>query len=239
MTRTYETLGKAITPRNIEHAVYSPQLEYAIFSSAENKSPAFIITSCPRSGTLYITRLLQALDIPTRHESVYGIKPQSADPSIGEVSWAAAAFLNTLPDTAPIIHLTRSPQDTISSAVAVWSRVPDNDATRLHTKVVDQFCPGLPHTDRVRRETAFYFKWHALIQDSATNKNYLRYRIEDIDTALPQILHFLSIKRTEDQIQRALATVPKNTNTIGEVYRLPLRFTEDQRRQAQRLGYQV
>lgn len=73
-----------------------------------------LVTGCGRSGTGFLARVLTVAGLEARHEGHSpAFKPHQhkwPDPWKGtEVSWLAAAHLDTLPENLPILHQVRNP----------------------------------------------------------------------------------------------------------------------------------
>lgn len=150
-----------------------------LFGSA----PEFVIAGTGRSGTVYISWLLDALGIPTRHEYFYGAEGYHKRIGIkGEVSWLAAPFLGEF--KGKILHQTRHPIKTINSFVSVLAV----DKSRMHNKYIrfiDQhFDMGDDLLDNAMR---FYIEWNAQI---AKHAGY-HFQIEKMEQALPEIFAYL------------------------------------------------
>jgi len=164
-----------------------------------------LITCYPRSGSRYTAKLLQAMGVDMPHEMIG---------EHGTVSWEFASDAEYKTECDLIIHQTRDPLKTISSAVFHLS--PMGFVFMFDTV-------GKPHgisndpkdwtfPDRVRIVMHTYYHWNKLIETKAM----YRYKVEDIETHIFYILDLIDpdwIGREYKQIDEY--GIPKNENTKG------------------------
>ncbi len=81
------------------------------------KNIEFVITGCGRSGTGYVSELLNSAGLKCGHESVFGIKGPGFNGNHyrADASWFSAPFLSDLPPDVKILHIVRNPAKVVSS----------------------------------------------------------------------------------------------------------------------------
>lgn len=162
--------------------------------------PFIVITGCPRSGTAYITVLLNALGVKIGHEAVR---------EDGIASWLLAARSNKGPygpgfsklGTRPlaVVHQVREPLATIASMTTLLG-----PSWKFAASHID--CAREPSL--VRMAMKLWVGWNALTEKIAEK----RYRIEEIDTVLPELLKFFN-RAPAGNLQAVLADIPRNVHT--------------------------
>ena len=81
----------------------------------------FVVTGTPRSGTSYMSSLLNALGYDCSHERCFDpwhitfAEERPDDRLWGDSSWLAVPYLGDLPDATKIVHVVRDPVDAINS----------------------------------------------------------------------------------------------------------------------------
>ncbi len=76
----------------------------------------FLVTGCGRSGTMYLSSVLNATGVPCGHEVAFTVfGPKDVAPKQNEASWYAVPFLARLSPTVKIVHLVRNPIDVVAS----------------------------------------------------------------------------------------------------------------------------
>ncbi len=152
------------------------------------------ITGCGRSGTKYITKVLNALGVKVKHEAMGkdGIVSgtMACKPEIGFQGppWPKEGF-----DT--ILHQVRDPLKVISS---------NTTARRKGLVWLEQYIPIKADMPPLERSAKYWYYWN-LIAENLTDR---RYRIED----LPQIIdEFCKWTGAKNNI-KALNEIPRNIN---------------------------
>ncbi|WP_280564869.1 hypothetical protein [Chromohalobacter sp. 48-RD10] len=81
------------------------------------KNIEFVITGCGRSGTTYVSELLQKAGIKCGHESVFEVTGPAKSESQyrADSSWFCAPFLIDLPQNVKVLHVVRNPAKVVSS----------------------------------------------------------------------------------------------------------------------------
>ena len=123
-----------------------------------------LVTGCPRSGTLYMARLLKLVGVPVRHEKWR--------PGCGIVDWGLMAGLHLVDyipdfDNAIVLHQVRNPISTIESMQTMRQ-------SSLR-KLCSHSGASLEDAPLVRLAKAWLF-WNAQIETFAD----ITYRVEDI-----------------------------------------------------------
>jgi hypothetical protein len=166
----------------------------------------FVIASTPRSGTAYITRILNELSIGCVHEQYFERYQQVyfVDDNRGCSSWLSVPFLHLLPKETKILHQVRDPVSTINSLID----------THNYRNCVGRNMPFLRSkfsatTDQPEAE--FWYDWHLRIDKYA----HFRYRLEDLP--LDDILEYLEVSRSRSEVDKAIRLVTTSFNSYGPV----------------------
>jgi hypothetical protein len=166
--------------------IYQPLLKVDdVICSMFGHDPDFVVSGTGRSGTVYISWLLNELGIPTRHEYFFGPHGYSKRIGVkGEVSWMAAPFLGNF--RGSILHQTRHPVKTINSFVSVKAV----DPSRMHNKYIrfisQHFEMG---EDLLEHAMRFYIDWNYQISQHAT----YHFQIEQVERCIPEIFAQLGV----------------------------------------------
>jgi hypothetical protein len=159
---------------------------------------------CGRSGTQYIAALLTELGVYCGHEAIYtprGVKRRFR--MRGDSSFLAVPYLAEFGGT--VLHQTREPLAVIASFVGrrFFSADPERDVflrfARRHVELSG---------DDLRDAMRWYSEWNERCEQYAT----MRYRVEDIDARLEEIVATIGVDVTGQQQLDALATVRRDIN---------------------------
>lgn len=193
------------------------------------------MTGPSRSGTKYAAKLWSQIGYRCGHEAVFNIfKVSDRAASVGEFpkfhdvdgdsSFLAAPLLGQLPEDTVIFHQVRDPLEVIRSHLGIGffadPIVPSVYLADNHTDFVDyvgRHCPEvLAERGEAGRCMRYWVCWNKLIENTAQRAGftYVRYRLEDVDTAVVRSL----VGRLNDDIddatvESALASVTKRTNS--------------------------
>ena len=154
------------------------------------------IIGCGHSGTFFASEVFQHLGIDVRHELV------------GEDGIAGWNYTHLLRHQFPefglaqdsvVLHQTRNPLDVISSVQAMlpetWIAVASRALARgQHWFPIDDSHPV--------RGMKYWLSWNYMAEDNAD----FRYRVEDMESALPTILEMLGVPNAP------MPDVPKTMN---------------------------
>jgi hypothetical protein len=167
--------------------------------------PLFVITGCPRSGTLFMGEALSRLGHRCGHEQVFN--PFVADTASsnnfsfgsaqGDVSWLAAPFLPRLPEGTILFHQLRDPLAVITSLIGqrflqtephpfmmVRYRLQHHRVrfgrpiTNPHfIRFAERHCPDVfSYTDEPTRCAHFWTEWTKLVAQAADLPNVSYHR---------------------------------------------------------------
>ena len=185
-----------------------------------------IITSTPRSGTKYISTLLNEVGCGTSHERYhrwYNHYLFSWKPRYTEVSWCAAGELDRLKayhSATPVLHQVRHPVDTINSLLftrqMLWNqnvnwRVNGDGWVRYKLDTFERLGWEMP-LEHVAATQEFWWRWHWWIDRWQS----FRYRIEDVDEETVNTIAAYLGRKPHD-VAKKLESIPKNKNSVGEV----------------------
>jgi len=227
----------------------------------------FLVTGCGRSGTTYIARFLCSLGCKCGHEKLFNpISTQGRLPlpwpdyMPGESSWLAVPYLEALPAGTLVLHQVRSPLGVIRSSVrnrffdrSQWDKTAIQDEQKyreyLHITFIEQHIRGIYTGTPVEKAMKYWLEWNRLAEraEKIPGLRYLRYRVEDIQERLGQILDLIGFRCDKAEVSEALARFPSNYNTRGPVEMdseiqwstLPEgTLKQELLQQAQRYGYQ-
>lgn len=159
-----------------------------------------LITGCGRSGTKYITKVLQESGIGVVHE--HGMGPQ------GCVSWLMAAEVDWAPwgplsknfSFKHIFHQVRDPIKVIQSVY--------NFQPLVGWKWICRVIPQILITDNnITKSAKYWYYWNLMTERKAE----WTYRVEDIDTVYQQIGKKLGFK-----FPNKVPNISRKTNTKGK-----------------------
>jgi hypothetical protein len=214
-----------------------------------DQPPRFVVTGCPRSGTLFTAKALARLGHTCGHEEIFTPETTSVPDfgdAQGDVSWLAAPFLSDLPTGTVVVHQLREPMATIRSIVGVRLFQTEPHALmqlryRLQhyhvrfarpilnprfVRFADLHCPGLFELpDEVSRTAAYWVRWHRLIESVKDRSDlvYERVRVEDLDDErLARLDRLLGGSSTPDLAAQVRAELGVNTHRARQVGALTL-----------------
>lgn len=175
-----------------------------------------LITGCARSGTLYASRVWQALGLDIPHE-----RPVPPDGQMGRdgiSSWLMAAN-DPRPPYGPsalnyqfdyVIHQVRDPLKVIASAAQFIIR-----ANRQGKKYIIDNCPRVnltlqqqnlePKQQWILQAALYWHHWNLMAEQNAN----ITVRLENIANQLPVVCERFGVKFNNESVSR----VPANTNS--------------------------
>lgn len=192
--------------------------------------PKLCILSVGRSGSGYIAAVLNAAGVRCGHESWWNPIGEREPGLDADSSWCA------LPDVldgydGEIVMQVRHPLLTIASL----TQTPDHGP---YIPCRERVMPDLPD-DHLRAATLTWLNWNSLSECVATEV----WRVEDVDAdRIGQLAGLAARWITRTDAERALASVPTNTNDHETVLRLawgdlPADLVDDVRDMAKEYGY--
>jgi hypothetical protein len=174
------------------------------FHSLQGQEEKFLlVTGCARSGTVYITKVMQQCGIDIHHEYIG---------KHGVCSWLMAVDDETAPygpgsagiRFQHVLHQVRDPIKTISSVYTT-----ENDKS---WKYVIKHIPQIQWSDpHIVKCAKYWYYWNL----KAAQKADYSYCIENIEKEWSNIEEMLGLKLDKTALDR----VPKNANTRGDYRR--------------------
>lgn len=183
----------------------------------------YLVTGLPRSGTVYMARLLTSMGLMCGHESIftpdglnYAIETlkgkKTANTSyvsldqelwfnpqlqIAESSYLAAPFLDhECLNNCSIIHIIRNPLKVISS-IYFDANFFNEEIQIPYRMLVCSFLPELKQiNNEIEKVVAFYVWWNNLIEQKSLGKHYIRLNIETTPDC--ELFNFINIQPTID-----------------------------------------
>jgi hypothetical protein len=211
------------------------------------QKPLFVVTGCPRSGTLFTARALAALGHACGHEALFGPET-TAVPDFGsaqgDVSWLAVPFLADLPAGTVVVHQVRHPLQVLRSLVAqrfFQTRPHPLMGVRYRlqyrhirfarpvtnprfVRFAARHCPGIfDLPGEVARAAHWWVVWNRRAEAAAglPGLRYLRVRVEDLDatglTALSAALGGTATTADAALVLAALGTATHHGRTVPPV----------------------
>jgi hypothetical protein len=166
----------------------------------------YLVSGMPRSGTVYMARLLSSAGVLCGHESIFtaqGIdyakeiingprNPISSHCSyrddsrnwsgsqIADSSYLSVPFLdNELLKDTKIIHVIRDPIKVVSSLYFDLFYFSEDDQAP-YRNFLYKFLPELEQiSDEIERTLAFYIQWNNLIEEKSKGKEYFLIKVEN------------------------------------------------------------
>ena len=178
------------------------------------RRPRFVVLATPRSGTAFIARYLTGIGIACTHEGYFtpeGPTLRNRDRRFGtrgDASWMAVPFAEGLDMVR--LHQVREPLAVVRSLVKTGHFEPSlRERYRRYTDFIARHFEV--SEDPVDSALRFYLEWNKRAEAAAQ----LRYRVEDLAAALPEILEAIGERPRE-----ASAAVPTDFNSrdsaVGE-----------------------
>jgi len=182
-----------------------------------------LICGCGRSGTHYMSTLLNQRGKICGHEEIFSLYRRSN--LFGytfESSWYAAPIIPSLPKRVRILHITREPVKVMRSLYRIgmladnplvymfgedilpaFSKVVSSPLWAIHRMrlamrhrwLVRQNIVCFEYTREAQRLEAYWRNWNILVEKNAmrSGKAYMRVRLEDLDDRLPEVSEFLRL----------------------------------------------
>jgi hypothetical protein len=178
----------------------------------------FLITGCGKSGTMYMSKLLTSIGIPTSHQRsgqpqdfINNKLPVIPEDKRGDVSWYPCGCLDKLGSDIIIIHQTRNPLHVIRALKRVNFLETDSDAKTL----AEKYCPKIKEVNGLAKYMLHWIDCNKKVMSAA---NY-RYDIEDnIFTIIDIILVTVSSKGINSipDITKNVEMLSKACHSVGD-----------------------
>lgn len=186
----------------------------------------FVVVGVGRSGTRYASQLFTRMGVPCAHQKIFDetIDLRNRSPSWGSFTGGSSAFaakvLDKLDPETLIIHQVRNPWYVARSLVAA-GHLPEDGATEGH-KHYGRNVEGLGNYDRKHLRAAhLWWQWNLLIEQIATQGNYLFHRVEDYTVERAEhILKLLGIEFTW-KMREVLKSVKTNVGSVNPKHGIP------------------
>ena len=190
-------------------------------SSFEEPAPRFVITGCGRSGTGYVSTLLNRIGIPCGHEALFRPSKLLGQAQLdwpveipGDASWLAAPFVEALPPGTVVLHQVREP----AAVVRSFLRIRFFDEPSPYRDFAEQLCPALAQGTALERCCRYWLEWNRFAARAATAAGivYRRYRLEDLDLDLVlELCQRIGQPVSQEVAASALHALPRDVNTRG------------------------
>ncbi|NND02564.1 MAG: hypothetical protein HKN91_07240 [Acidimicrobiia bacterium] len=182
------------------------------------RHPRFVVVGCGRSGTGWISTVLDRSGLPTGHETVYnpsslrsGILPDWPPHLVGEASWLATPFVHMLPAATTIVHQVRHPVAVVRSFV----RIRFFEEQSAYLDFVNAHDPDICRGSVVQRAVNYWLRWNALAELATTEREGIRHRLEDVSVGeLQKLVDRCGV--VAPSLQTAFETVSTTTNSRGD-----------------------
>ena len=180
----------------------------------------FVVTGTGRAGTTYMARVFNELAIRCGHEVVFDHRSAPSEAwdvrtdLVGDASWCAVPYLANFGGV--VFHQMRDPLRVLSSWLAVGLfTAPVTVTHQSSLKFLDR------HFERGQDGFAALVRWIVEWNERCEPYAHMRWNIEDLDAeTLARATRLIGHPRPAAQCQVALATVPTNANSMGEVAQL-------------------
>ena len=182
----------------------------------------YLIVGCPRSGTVYMAKLLTELGFPCGHETIFNEKGIFLSPEdwklsdisvettgsfwvnprsiVADSSYMAVPFLGMIPDHVNIIHIVRNPIKVVRSLVHGLNYFQKHYPANPWEEFIEQYLPEtFVFEHPIERACFFYYSWNQMIK-----KRNVILQVECLD----KILEYLDSKDKK-------VTVSNKTNTFS------------------------
>lgn len=200
----------AQNPCDLGHFEFSTKVPKSVEPSKfKTKKPIryLLITGCARSGTHYITQVLNLCGLKLRHER---------GGEDGMVSWLMAAKSGRTPfgpggNKFQFVHIFHQVRDPLKSIASICKEPRESwEYICKHVPEINIFDPLLV------RAAKYYYYWNLM----AEKKAEWTYRIEDLENVFDKMSKILGITLDKTAVDK----VPKNIATRG--YTAPLTWAD-------------
>jgi len=171
----------------------------------------FLITGCPRSGTKFIADLLSNLGIKCGWEQIYNYDIAAwGEGVVGESSWLSVQHFDVLPEDVIVLHQVRYPPEVIKSMMH-WT-ILESGKDKAHASRTT----NKPERYVIRgseRRQLIYERFWVDINNIIAERAVYRWKVEDIDFEIYNLLDIIKIKVPEDKIKKELESINRKINS--------------------------
>jgi hypothetical protein len=165
-----------------------------------------IVTGCGRSGTNYVSEVLNAAELRCGHEKAFTVLgPQSSPELDAESSWYAAPFLDRVDERTKVLHLVRNPSWVVHSCFRMglcaidpwhhftfgqptfmlalrfnfrWYRYRDRwQSVMAHRHLLWKHTTCMKEPEEVDRLWGYWWQWNALVERTAAKGRHPYLRV--------------------------------------------------------------
>lgn len=180
-----------------------------------------VVTGCSRTGTQYTAELLSLAGLAACHELVYDhhLDPIVPDLKIIDqewrlkqkqfvVSWLAAPFLSYLPNDVVVWHQLRHPL----KSLRCWSGGSMFSNGNHSCQFVHKMFPECGEGSDLERSIRYCILWNTMVEHSYQDRNYLRFRVENLTPEyLQRLLKESGVQHIdEEQLAEAFSQIGTN-----------------------------
>ena len=192
----------------------------------------FVITGTPRAGTLYASRLMDAMGLPCDHEKTLRPKASIANivrwPTLdtGESSWMAWLVLPLMVGhRVPVLHTIRNPWlviDSLTNRNPILNPLIKSDSGLQGVReIINAALPGLFDREaRIDRAAALVLGWNRLIAEHVPRR--FTYYVDRLSvTTVRGMIDFVGAEVDDDKINSAIDEVSTSANSGYTVEHVP------------------
>jgi hypothetical protein len=190
-----------------------------------------LITGCGRSGTGFMSKIFEAVGVPSGHEVSFN-PIQHVWPWVGvESSWLAAPFLEQLLSSVHVVHQVRHPLAVIRSFMSYGFFDQLNDYVNFCYRHAPEICEWPDPLDRCIQ---YWISWNEMVE----KHNVPCHRVEDLSAL--QLVE-MSLSAGFEVSEKAFEVVLRKwiDAKVGHLHTLPLRSVAAEELLARPLGQKL
>lgn len=192
-----------------------------------------IVTGCGRTGSQYLSSVLQRIGIRASHESIYQCDETGSPRFVSckwthieaEASWLALPSLWATKKDTVVWHILRDPRKVYRCWTEHKLLKPDGSYQPESpvTKFVHSILPECSQGTNEERVIKYILGWNSLIErELKAFSKWRRFRIESLNAQYLQfLLEGVGYKFSLDQIQEALSSVSTDHGTCRHTTSVP------------------
>lgn len=180
-----------------------------------------LIACCPRTGTVYTTKLFEYLGVPAGHEfmrpDLHGMEARYYFHKIVEVSYGAVTNLERVKKPYKMAIQYKHPLLVVRRFAHVAT---------VHKKGIEEYTdlvsPGLlKGRNIIDKACMMYYNWYRIAEEFMAQmppEDTHRFKIEDINTEIFRLLELVGVERDREATMKVIEGIPTNTNTKKGMY---------------------